>query len=58
MLNEQEKQSLLQLLDLANKAAGLQVAESCLYFAKKFELGQKPEIKEEKDADKKNKERL
>ena len=53
-LNDQEKVILTQLLDLANKAGGLQVAKHCLYFVEKFELGQKPETKEEKE-DVKNK---
>ena len=42
-LNDQDKQVLLQLLDLANKAGGLNVAQSCLYFVQKFELAPKKE---------------
>lgn len=31
-LNEQQATTLLELLNIANKAAGLQVAENCLFF--------------------------
>ena len=38
MLTTEEKGIMLQLLDLANKAGGINVAQSCLYFVNKFEL--------------------
>ena len=46
-LTDQEKQMLLQLLDLANKAGGLNVAKHCLYFVDKFELVKKEEKADE-----------
>jgi len=50
-LTDQEKNTLVQLLDLANKAGGLNVAQHCLYFVNKFELVQKPEEKKEDKKD-------
>ena len=52
-LSDQEKQTLLQLLDLATKAGGLNAANSALYFVSKLKLGAKPkekkaDVKEEK----------
>ena len=48
MLTKEEKQIMLQLLDLANKAGGINVAQSCIYFVKKFELdGQQQDNKRE-----------
>lgn len=46
-LTKDEKQSLIHLLDLANKAGGLNVASACLHFVEKFELVEKPTKKEE-----------
>ena len=48
MLTPQEKQQMLQLLDLAVKAGGLQVSQAALYFVNKFELGQQPKKEEPK----------
>jgi hypothetical protein len=40
-LTKQEIQGLMQLLDIATKAGGINVAESAVYFAKKLEAYQK-----------------
>ena len=57
-INKQESDVLLALLDLAVKSGGLQVAENCLYFSKKFKYENeqsvqgegKPASEEGKDA--------
>ena len=41
LLSAEEKQTLIQLLDLAVKAGGLQASQGALYFVNKFGLGQK-----------------
>lgn len=46
-LNENEAQVLLNLLDVAVKAAGIQAAESALHFAKKIQDAKQPPAPEE-----------
>tara|TARA_R110000868_G_scaffold27465_3_gene104193 strand:+ start:983 stop:1138 length:156 start_codon:yes stop_codon:yes gene_type:complete len=46
-LNENEAQVLLNLLDVAVKAAGIQAAESALHFVKKIQDAKQPPAPEE-----------
>ncbi len=41
-LNQDEAQVLINLLNVANQAKGLEVAESCLFFTKKIQDAFKP----------------
>lgn len=45
-LNEEEAQVLVNLIDLAVKAAGLQAAQSALHFVSKIELAKKESSKQ------------
>jgi len=49
MLTDKEKQTLLQLLDLATKAGGLNAANSALFFVDKLELASKPKEEPKED---------
>ena len=40
-LNDEEAKVLVNLLDVAQKAAGLQASEACLHFVKKIEAAKK-----------------
>ena len=42
-LTQEEAQVLINLLNVANQAKGLEVAESCLFFVKKVQETFKPE---------------
>jgi hypothetical protein len=40
-LNDEEAKVLVNLLDVAQKAAGLQASEACVHFVKKIEAAKK-----------------